>query len=159
MTMLPVAAHIPAAAVSGQPFATVTLEADERRLRRKALRLSTGEDVLLDFPATITLADGDALQLADGRLVGIRAAQEVLYEVTARDQAHLVRLAWHIGNRHLPAQLEAGRLLIRRDHVIREMLVGLGATVRDVEATFSPEHGAYHGHSHGAENHVLRLHR
>lgn len=159
MTMLPVAAHIPAAAVSGQPFAIVTLEADERRLRRKALRLATGDDVLLDFPATITLADGDALELADGRLVGIKAAQEVLYEVTARDQAHLVRLAWHIGNRHLPAQLEAERLLIRRDHVIREMLVGLGATVRDIEATFSPEHGAYHGHSHGAENHALRLHR
>jgi urease accessory protein len=157
--MLTVSAHLPAASVAREPFATVTLEAGERRLRRKSLRLSTGEDILVDFPATITLADGDALELADGRIVGIKAAREPLYEVTGKDHAHLVRLAWHIGNRHLPAQLEDKRLLIRRDHVIREMLAGLGASVQDVEAPFSPENGAYHGHSHGVEDHALRLHR
>ncbi|WP_108398662.1 urease accessory protein UreE [Devosia submarina] len=157
--MLTVSAHLPAAEVAQEFFATVTLEAGERRLRRRSLRLSTGEDILLDFPATITLDDGDGLELSDGRLVGIKAAREPLYEVTGKNQAHLVRLAWHIGNRHLPAQLEGERLLIRRDHVIREMLVGLGARVCDVEAPFSPEHGAYHGHSHGTENHALRLQR
>lgn len=152
--MLTVTAHIPADQVKGRPFATLALEADERRIRRKALRLPEGEDVLVDFPATVTLADGDALQVQDGRLVGIKAAFESLYEITGRDRAHIVRLAWHIGNRHLPAQLEEKRLLIRRDHVIRDMLIGLGATVTDIEAPFSPEHGAY-SHSHGADGHAL----
>jgi urease accessory protein len=152
--LLTVTAHISADQVKGKPFSTITLEADERRIRRKALCLPEGEDVLVDFPATVTLADGDALQLQDGRLVGIKAATEALYEITGRDHAHIVRLAWHIGNRHLPAQLEEMRLLIRRDHVIRDMLIGLGATVREIEAPFSPEHGAYN-HSHGADGHAL----
>lgn len=156
--MLTVIAHIPADQVKGRPFATLALEADERRIRRKALRLPEGEDVLIDFPATVTLADGDALQLQDGRLVGIKAAAEALYEITGRDRAHIVRLAWHIGNRHLPAQLEEKRLLIRRDHVIRDMLIGLGATVRDIEEPFSPEHGAY-SHSHGDDSHALLYRR
>lgn len=156
--MLTVTAHIPAAEVKSKPFSTLTLEADERRLRRKALRLPEGDDILIDFPTTITLANGDALQLEDGRFVGIKAASEPLYEITGRDRAHIVRLAWHIGNRHLPAQLEENRLFIRRDHVIREMLIGLGATVRDVEAPFSPEHGAY-SHSHGADDHALLYRR
>ncbi len=157
--MLTVSAHLPAASITREAFAIITLEADERRLRRKSLRLPTGEYILVDFPATISLGDGDALQLPDGRLVGIKAAPEALFEITAKDATHLLRLAWHIGNRHLPAQLGAERLLIRRDHVIREMLVGLGATVRDVEAPFSPEHGAYHGHGHASQDHALRLHR
>ena len=156
--MLTVTAHIPADRIKGKPFSTLTLEADERRIRRKALRLPEGEDILIDFPATVTLADGDALQLTDGRLVGITAAKELLYEVTGYDRAHIVRLAWHIGNRHLPAQLDEKRLLIRRDHVIRDMLIGLGATVRDIEAPFSPEHGAY-SHSHGADGHALLYRR
>lgn len=157
--MLTVTAHIPAAEIDARPSVAITLAADERRLRRKALRLPTGEHVLIDFPATVTLADGDALHLSDGRFVGIKAAREPLYEITGRDRAHLVRLAWHIGNRHLPAQLEDNRLFIRRDHVIGAMLIGLGATVKDVEATFSPEHGAYHGHSHGADDHALLYRR
>lgn len=157
--MLTVSAHLSAASITREPFAIITLEADERRLRRKSLRLPTGDHILVDFPATITLANGDALELPDGRLVGIQAAPEALYEITAKDATHLLRLAWHIGNRHLPAQLEEKRLLIRCDHVIREMLEGLGATVRDVEAPFSPEHGAYHGHSHASQDHALRLHR
>jgi urease accessory protein len=156
--LLTVIAHIPADQVKGKPFSTLVLEADERRIRRKALRLPDGEDVLIDFPSTVTLADGDALQLQDGRLVGIKAAAEALYEITGRDRVHIVRLAWHIGNRHLPAQLEETRLLIRRDHVIRDMLIGLGATVRDIEGPFSPEHGAY-SHSHGADGHALLYRR
>lgn len=157
--MLTVTAHIPAAEVKSKPFATLTLEADERRLRRKALHLPEGDDIFLDFPTTITLADGDALQLEDGRLVGIRAASEPLYEIIGRDRAHIIRLAWHIGNRHLPAQLEENRLFIRRDPVIRDMLVGLGATVRNVETSFSPEHGAYHSHSHSADDNPLLYRR
>ncbi|CDP50859.1 Urease accessory protein UreE [Devosia sp. DBB001] len=154
--MLRVHAYIPAADVRSAPYDTIVLEADERRLRRKVLRLMGGDEILIDFPAAITLSHKDALELEDGRLVGIIAADEPLYEIRGRDRTHLVRLAWHLGNRHLPAQLEEARILIRRDHVIADMLKGLGATVVEIEAPFSPEHGAYHDHSHGsAQGHAL----
>ena len=131
----------------GLPYDTVTLEHDERRLRRKLLRLSRGDEIMVDFPQTLTLDHGAALELEDGRLAGIIAAPELLYQVSARDPAHLVRLAWHIGNRHTSAQLEATRILIKRDHVLKTMLIGLGATVTDVTEPFFAEHGAYHSHA------------
>ena len=149
--MLRVIRHIPAADVSAAPYDTIVLQADERRVRRKVLRLRGGDEVLLDFPAAVTLAHRDALELEDGRLAGILAADEPLYEIRGRDRTHLVRLAWHLGNRHLPAQLDETRILIRRDHVIADMLKGLGATVTEIEAAFSPEHGAYHDHGHGSQ--------
>ena len=135
------------------PFDTVTLEHSERRLRRKLLRLSQGEEVMVDFPQTVTLEHGSALELDDGRIAGIIAAQELLYEIRARDTAHLVRLAWHIGNRHTSAQLEQSRILIKRDHVLKTMLEGLGASVSNVTEPFNAEHGAYH--SHGDHSHAL----
>lgn len=154
--MFRVLAHIPAADVKSAPYDTIILEADDRRVRRKVLRLRGGDEILVDFPAPITLGHQDALQLEDGRFVGILAANERLYEIRGRDRTHLVRLAWHLGNRHLPAQLEDTRILIRRDHVIANMLAGLGANVTEIEAPFSPEHGAYHDHSHGsAQGHAL----
>ena len=131
----------------GLPYDSVTLEHTERRLRRKLLRLVGGSEVMVDFPQTITLEHLSALQLDDGRLVEIVAAEELLYAITARDTAHLVRLAWHIGNRHTSAQLEEGRILIKRDHVLRSMLEGLGATVTAVTEPFYAEHGAYHSHA------------
>ncbi|HEV7345062.1 MAG TPA: urease accessory protein UreE [Devosia sp.] len=134
-------------------YDTVTLEHSERRLRRKLLRLSGGDEVMLDFPQTLTLAHDSAIELDDGRVAGVVAADELLYEVRGRDTAHLVRLAWHIGNRHTSAQLEDRRILIKRDHVLRTMLEGLGATVGDVVEPFFAEHGAYH--SHGDAGHAL----
>lgn len=131
----------------GVPYDTVALEHTERRLRRKLLRLSGGDEVMVDFPQTLTLEHGSALELEDGRLAGIIAAQELLYEITGRDPAHLVRLAWHIGNRHTSAQLEATRILIKRDHVLKTMLEGLGATIGNVSEPFYAEHGAYHSHA------------
>ena len=131
----------------GLPYDSVTLEHAERRLRRKLLRLSGGDEVMVDFPQTLTLEHGSALELEDGRLAGIIAAQELLYEIRARDTAHLVRLAWHIGNRHTSAQLEETRILIKRDHVLKTMLEGLGATVVNVSEPFYAEHGAYHSHA------------
>ncbi len=125
-----------------------TLAHHQRHLRRKLLVLPDGEEVLVDFPVAVVLQDGDALVLEDGRLIAIEAAPEDLYEVAGRDARHFARLCWHIGNRHLPAQIEAERLLIEQDHVIRHMLEGLGATVRQVRLPFAPEQGAYHGHSH-----------
>ncbi|WP_312797608.1 urease accessory protein UreE [Tianweitania sp.] len=132
----------------------VVLAHDERHLRRKRLSLQGGGDVLVDFPSAIVLADGDALVLEDGSSIAVSAAQEPLYEITARDPNHLAKLCWHLGNRHLPAQIEEHRILIGRDHVIRDMLIGLGARVSDVEAPFSPERGAYHGHGddHGHDH-------
>lgn len=155
--MLRVTAHIPAAniaatAAKAAPFDSLTLAHDQRRLRRKLLALPGGGEVMLDFPEPVTLDHGDLLALEDGRFVGIRAADEAVYEIKGRDGAHLARLAWHIGNRHLPAQIEKNRILIGRDRIIRDMLLGLGATVTETVDHFSPEHGAYahdHGHAGG----------
>ena len=136
-----------AAFITERPFAEIALEAQERHVRRKMIALDTGEDVLVDFEKAIKLEDGDCLVLEDGRLVQIAALPEELMEVRATNSNHLARLAWHIGNRHLEAQIETTRILIRPDHVIAKMLEGQGATVSNVTEKFSPEHGAYsHGH-------------
>ena len=151
--MLRAVSHLPAGHGQGIPFDLVVLEHDERRLRRKLLRLQHGDEVMVDFPQTITLDHMSALLLDDGRLVEIIAAEELLYEIRGRDADHLVRLAWHIGNRHTSAQLEATRILIKRDHVLKTMLEGLGASVTNVSEPFFAEHGAYH--SHGDTGHAL----
>ena len=130
------------------------LSHDERHLRRRAIELADGSKVLVDLPEPVTLNDGDRLVLEDGGHVEITAAPEEVYDIRARDAVHLTELAWHIGNRHLAAAIEPGRILILRDHVIKAMLEGLGATVRDVTEPFKPVRGAYsaqggHGHDHG----------
>ncbi len=102
-----------------------------------------GADVLLDLPEAIAVREGDAYELEDGGLIRVRAVAEPLLEVTAAGDT-MARIAWHIGNRHLPAQFLPGRVRILEDHVIAEMLVGLGALVTRVEAAFDPEPGAYH---------------
>ena len=130
------------------PFALVVLDADERHIRRKRITLANGEDVLVDFEKPVKLEHGDGLVLEDGRVARVLAAEEELMEVRAKDSRHLVLLAWHIGNRHLPAQIGDNRILMRRDTVIRQMLEALGAAVRDVTERFAPEHGAYHSHEH-----------
>ena len=147
--MLRAVAILPPDHGQGIPFDLIVLAHDERRLRRKLLVLQHGDEVLVDFPQTVTLIDRNALQLDDGRLVEIIAADELLYEVRAATPAHLVRLAWHIGNRHTSAQLEDNRILIKRDHVLKTMLEGLGATVTNVTEPFFAEHGAYHSHGEG----------
>ena len=132
---------------AGTPFDLAVLMHDERRVRRRMLTLVHGDTVLVDFPEPVTLADRSSLKLEDGRLVEIIAGEEQLYDVRGRDKEHLMRLCWHLGNRHLKTQIEDGRVLILRDHVIRDMLRGLGATVTDVSEPFNPEEGAY-SHSH-----------
>ncbi|MEO8882521.1 MAG: urease accessory protein UreE [Devosia sp.] len=141
--MFRVTAYLPAATAKGVPFDSLTLAHDQRRLRRKVLTLPKGVELLFDFPEPVTLSHGDRLRLDDNRLVGIIAADEAVYEVRGRDATHIARLAWHIGNRHLPAQIEKSRILIGRDRIIGDMLVGLGATVTEKVEHFSPEHGAY----------------
>lgn len=151
--MLRVTAHVPAAKAKGVPFDTITLAHDERRLRRKLLTLPKAGEIYLDFADTITLDHGDRLVLEDGRLIAIQAANEPVYEIRGRDAAHIAKLAWHLGNRHLPAQIEKSRILIRRDPIIRDMLIGLGASIFETTDHFSPEHGAYH--AHGDQGHAL----
>ncbi|UGY10737.1 urease accessory protein UreE [Phyllobacterium pellucidum] len=142
----------------GAPFDSVVLAHDERHLRRKVLTLRNGEQILVDLPEAIAFAHGDVLVLEDGRMAEIIAADEQLYEVVPRDRQHLSELAWHLGNRHLPAQLEERRIVILRDHVIKAMLEGLGARVNEIVAPFQPLRGAYHGghghhhHGHGHEH-------
>ncbi|MEO1266101.1 MAG: urease accessory protein UreE [Pseudomonadota bacterium] len=135
--------------------ATLTLSHGERHLRRKVIALGDGTDILIDLPDARQLCHGDQLIIEDGRAVAIAAADEPLMEVTTSGHPSLAVLAWQIGNRHLAAEIRADRILLERDHVIREMLTGLGATVSDVDAPFHPEAGAYaRGHHHGAHKHA-----
>lgn len=137
---------------STTPSDIIVLTHDERHLRRKVLTLQHGDRVLVDLASPTALGDRDRLVLEDGRHVEIIAAHEDLLEVRAADPRALTVLAWHIGNRHLPAQVEADRILIARDHVIADMLAGLGAEVVEVTEPFTPERGAYSGYSHGHGN-------
>ena len=152
MTLLKVSEVRPSA--EGR-FATITLDEAARHRRRMRMvtdRLNDGSTVefLLDLPEARLLRQGEGLVLSDGRIIEVRAAPEPLMEVTARDPRHLLVLAWQIGNRHLPAEIGENTIRLRRDHVIRAMLEGLGATVTELEAAFDPEGGAY-DHGHGAE--------
>lgn len=128
----------------------VALSYDERFLRRKVLTTAEGRAVLVDLSKTTSLDHGDALEMEDGSLVEVRAAQEELLEIRGGD---LTRLAWHIGNRHTPCQIEGSKLVIQRNHVMQDMLHKLGASVTEISAPFTPEGGAYGngrtlGHSH-----------
>lgn len=136
----------------------VELDFDARHRRRIRLTGEAGLDFLLDLPEVPSLREGDGLELESGDFVVVRCAPESLLEVRADDAITLARLAWHLGNRHLPTAIAAGVLRIRSDHVIANMLRGLGADVREVQLPFHPEGGAYgkgrthahdHEHSHG----------
>jgi urease accessory protein len=145
------AGHWPDAEARG----TVTLAYDDRYRRRLRLASDEGDPFLLDLPRAEALEEGDGLALSDGSWLRVKAAPEALIEVTAASPALLLRLAWHLGNRHLAAQIEPDRILIRDDHVIAAMLEGLGARLRRLDAPFSPERGAYHGehaHAHGHDH-------
>ena len=133
----------------------LTLTYDERHRRRALLRTDRGEDILLDLARAVLLEEGDGLELPNGAWVSVSAAPEPLVEVRAASSLLLVRLGWHLGNRHLPAQIEGERILIRPDHVIEAMLARLGARLRSVCEPFHPEAGAYaepslanHAHEH-----------
>jgi len=140
---------------------TVVLDYDDRFRRRIVLEGQGGTRLLLDLGEPRLLHDGDGLKLDDGRTVVVAAASEKLAEITCADTGELVRVAWHLGNRHLPTQLLAGKLRIRKDHVIIDMVKRLGARVELIDAPFEPEGGAYghgkvtghdHGHSHSHDH-------
>jgi urease accessory protein len=135
------------------PADTVVLDFDDRHRRRMAMTGTRGLEFLLDLENAVALRGGDALVLEDGRLIEVVAAPEPLLEIRGTDPQHLVRVAWHLGNRHLPTQIMPKGLRIRRDHVIEAMVKGLGARVIEIEAPFDPEGGAYAGggHAHAGE--------
>ena len=123
----------------------VVLDHEARFLRRKVLTATSGLRFLVDLSQTTSVDRHEAFVLEDGRVVGVVPAEEELFQV----KGDLIRLAWHIGNRHMPCQIESDRLLIQRDHVMRDMLERLGAAVTAVTEPFSPEGGAYgHGRTH-----------
>ena len=129
---------------------TVTLGWDDRHRRRLVMALDAGGEILLDLGTAARLGDGDGLLLDDGGIVRVVAAPEPVLEIRG-GASSLARLAYHLGNRHLPVQILPDALVIRRDHVIEEMLRGLGAELVAAELPFTPEPGAYgggHGHVH-----------
>ncbi|PZN95952.1 MAG: urease accessory protein UreE [Alphaproteobacteria bacterium] len=130
----------------------VVLDHAARHRRRLHYHAEGGLAFLLDLPRARVLADGDGLVLEDGRVIAVVAAAEPLIEVTAADGAALLAIAWHIGNRHLPAELLGTAIRLRADHVIADMLRGLGGTVTAIAAPFNPETGAYAG-GHGDHHH------
>ncbi|THD56092.1 MAG: urease accessory protein UreE [Bradyrhizobium sp.] len=154
---------------SEPPADTVVLDFDDRHRRRMVMTGTRGLEFLLDLENAVALRGGDALVLEDGRLVEVVAAPEPLAEIRCNDPQHLVRVAWHLGNRHLPTQITARGLRIRRDHVIEAMVKGLGARIIEIEAPFDPEGGAYaggghahapadEGHGHAGHDHSSHAH-
>lgn len=139
------------------PADTITLDETARHRRRMKMTSDNGIPFLLDLAQARLLRHGEGLVLEDGRVIEVRAEPEALYEVAGRNQTHLLQLAWHMGNRHLPTQIMPDHIRIRRDHVIKAMLEGLGGMVREIDAPFDPEGGAYgenpgHSHSHSHDH-------
>ncbi|HKM64210.1 MAG TPA: urease accessory protein UreE [Acidisphaera sp.] len=148
--------RIAAGAWSGEPADEVLIDHDHRHRRRITLTTARGATLLLDLPSAVRLRDGDALAREDGTLVRVRAKPEPLLEIHAHDDGALLRIAWHLGNRHLPVQLVGNRIRIRADHVIADMVRGLGGHAEPIEAPFDPEDGAYanaSGHHHDHHHH------
>jgi urease accessory protein len=132
----------------------IVLDYHQRHRRRMAMTTAGGLEFLLDLAQAVPLKDGDGLVLEDGRIIAVDAAPEPLAEITAATPAELLRVAWHLGNRHLPTQLLRDRLRIRADAVIEDMVDHLGASVAHITAPFDPEAGAYvHGHRDHKDDH------
>jgi len=146
------AAHLPAGTWPAlDERGQVLVDFDRRHRRRIVLTTAAGGELLVDLPQAVRLRHGDGLLLDGGGIVQVLARPEALLDIHAHDAAGLVRIAWHLGNRHLPVQLLGSRIRIRSDHVIADMVRALGGHVREIEAPFDPEGGAYaggHGHHH-----------
>ena len=144
------AQHIETHIHTGDAADTVTLDYEARFLRRKRLVSDTGEPFLVELAETQSLNQGEGFRLDDGRIIAVMAAAEPLLAVR---HGNLARIAWHVGNRHTPCQIADDHILIREDKVLQVMLEGLGASVTQVTAPFTPEGGAYgHGRTHGHEH-------
>ncbi|MEZ5816816.1 MAG: urease accessory protein UreE [Hyphomicrobiaceae bacterium] len=139
---------------------TVTLDREARYRRRIAMQTDGGQSFLLDLAEATYLEHGDALELSNGTLIKVQAAPEDLLQIHCRDRLGLARIAWHIGNRHTPAEIALDAIYIKPDHVLSEMVRGLGGHVHEVRRPFEPEGGAYggkgplqSGHHHAIDQH------
>ena len=135
--------------------AMISLDYEGRFLRRKRLLTDDGEDFMVELPRTISLLPSDGIVLDDGRVIGIRPKPEMLAKIT---HSNLMRMAWHIGNRHTPCQIKDDHLLIKQDYVLEDMLRQLGAKITHITNPFMPEGGAYgrgrtHSHHHQEHDH------
>jgi len=141
---------------AAQAIDRVVLDAGDRNRRRIVLTGERGTAMLLDFARPVSLRDGDGLVLDDGSVVLVAGEKEPLVEIGAGSALDAVRLAWHLGNRHTDVQIVGDRIRIRRNHVLEDMLRGLGARLTPVNAAFDPEaaapgqgaHDHHHGHDH-----------
>ncbi|MFI4948908.1 MAG: urease accessory protein UreE [Alphaproteobacteria bacterium] len=131
---------------------TVTLPFLDRHRRRIRLVAESGTPFLLDLARAQHLTEGDGLELDNGGYIRVRSAKEPVVEIAADSPTALLRIAWHIGNRHLPLQAVDGRLRIRADHVIAAMVEGLGGHITRLDAPFDPEIGAYAGAQQGHDH-------
>ena len=156
---LPVARQVVRAGAwrEGEAVGTVRLDHQGRQQRRRRLVTEDGRAFLLDLAANMHLADGDALLLEDGALVRVAAQMESLLDIHAQDATSLMRIVWHLGNRHLPVEISGEHLRTATDHVVAQMVERLGGRVEAVRAVFTPEAGAYatggHAHNHAADGH------
>jgi urease accessory protein len=136
-----------------EAIGVVTLDYDARHRRRIRILCDDQQPVLLDLAAAVALREGDGLRVEGGGWIAVRAADEDLVEIRAETAQALPRIAWHLGNRHCPAEIHADRIYMRRDHVIEAMLEWLGARLTPTQRPFDPEGGAYAaeggGHDHG----------
>lgn len=148
---------------------TITLDRQARYRRRVLLTTDHGHELMLDLPEATYMAHGDVLGTSNGTYVRVVAAPEPLTEIHAHGVVELARIAWHIGNRHTPAEITRDAIYIQPDHVLAEMVIGLGGHLREVMRPFEPEGGAYgskgplieshHGHSHAAvDQHHAQTH-
>ena len=148
VAVLPADTWNPSAAVD-----SVFLDHDHRHRRRIALHTQSGAELLLDLPQAARLRDGDGLALEAGGIVVVRATPEPLLEIDAHSAAALMRIAWHLGNRHVPVQVLDRRLRIRADHVLADLVKQLGGHVAKIDAAFDPEAGAYAESHHHRDDH------
>jgi urease accessory protein len=157
MTLHRASIHLPAGQWPQEKAAgSLTLDFETRHRRRFRMTTDQGDVILLDLPETVAMANGDGLQLEDGRWLKVLAAAEDIVEIRHENPLQFIRIAWHLGNRHLPTEIRGNVLCIRPDHVIEDMLRGFGAGILHVKIVFRPEGGAYghvHDHNHHGDHH------
>lgn len=141
-------AHAHTAAFEGSWQDEVHLIYAEREKSRYRTTTASGQDIGWFLPRGIVLCDGDALVCENSQMIMVRAASESLTEARSNDAHLLLRAAYHLGNRHVSLQILPGALRFPRDHVLEEMLEGLGLEVRAIDDAFTPESGAYAVHAH-----------
>ena len=148
-----------AAAYRVQVQGQLQLPFESRQKSRLRAKLASGEEVALMLPRGEILRGGDLVTASDGRVIEVVSEQEKLLHIECATPAALAKAAYHLGNRHVPVEVGEGYLRIAPDHVLEEMLKGLGAKLRPIEAPFEPEAGAYGGaHGHEETGHGGKIH-